>query len=62
MQEQEFFTVSEVAKMLKVSPDTGPCLDFSYDSPHYWSEEHEKTRRSASLLPSWSENRRKTFL
>jgi len=30
---------------------TGPCLDFSYDSPHYWSEEHEKTRRSASLLP-----------
>jgi hypothetical protein len=41
---------------------TGPCLDFSYDSPHYWSEEHEKIRRSASLLPSWSENRRKTFL
>ena len=40
----------------------GPCLDFSYDSPHYWSEEHEKTRGSASLLPSWSENRRKTLL
>jgi hypothetical protein len=41
---------------------TGPCLDFSYDSPYYWLKEHEKASRSASLLPSWSENRRKTFL
>jgi len=40
----------------------GPCLDFSYDSPYYWLGEHEKASRSASLLPSWSKNRRKTIL
>jgi hypothetical protein len=41
---------------------TGPCLDFSYNSPYYWMEGHEKTSRSLALLPSWSENHRKTFL
>ena len=41
---------------------TGPCLDFGYDSPVYWLEEHDKENRSASLLPSWSKNRHKTFL
>ena len=28
---------------------TGPCLDFSYDSPEYWSKEDEKASRAASL-------------
>ena len=41
---------------------TGPCLDFSYDSPHYWGQEHEEASNRARLLPSWSKNRRKTFL
>ncbi|HEY2461792.1 MAG TPA: DUF2199 domain-containing protein [Candidatus Acidoferrum sp.] len=36
----------------------GPCLDFGFDSPYYWSEESEK----ASLLPNLSKNRGKTFL
>jgi hypothetical protein len=40
---------------------TGPCLDFSYDSPYYWSQEHETASDRAKLLPSWSKNRRKTF-
>lgn len=41
---------------------TGPCLDFSYDSPHYWSKDHEKANHRATLMPSWSKNRHKTFL
>ena len=41
---------------------TGPCLDFSYGSPYYWSKEHEKASDRSELLPSWSKNRRKTFL
>ena len=41
---------------------TGPCLDFSYDSPHYWSKDHEKASYRATLMPSWSKNRHKTFL
>jgi hypothetical protein len=41
---------------------TGPCLDFSYNSPYYWSQEHEKASDRATLLPSWSKNQRKTFL
>ena len=40
---------------------TGPCLDFSDDSPAYWSKENDKANRLASLLPSWGK-RRKTFL
>lgn len=41
---------------------SGPCLDFSYASPYYWSQEHEKARSRSNLLPIWSKNRRKTFL
>jgi hypothetical protein len=28
---------------------TGPCLDFSYPSPHYWLQEHEEASRCANL-------------
>jgi len=41
---------------------TGPCLDFSYDSPYYWNDDYEKESRRASLMPSWNKNRRTTFL
>jgi hypothetical protein len=41
---------------------TGPCLDFGYHSPHYWNKEHEKTSHRATLLPTWSKKRNKTFL
>ena len=41
---------------------TGPCLDFGYDSPDYWSNEDESENRRARLLPSWGNKRRKTFL
>jgi hypothetical protein len=41
---------------------TGPALDFGYDSPYYWLEEHEKANRLATLLPSRITKRRKTFL
>jgi uncharacterized protein DUF2199 len=41
---------------------TGPCLDFGYDSPYYWTEKQNDESRRAGLLPSWSKNRRKTFL
>lgn len=41
---------------------TGPCLDFGYESPHYWCKEHEEANHRAALLPSWSENRGETFL
>jgi hypothetical protein len=27
---------------------TGPYLDFGYDAPEYWCDEHEKARRSAA--------------
>jgi hypothetical protein len=41
---------------------TGPCLDFAYDSPHYWLDKHEKASQKFELLPSWSEKRNETFL
>jgi hypothetical protein len=41
---------------------TGPCLDFGYPSPYYWRKEYEEASHRAALLPSWSENRGKTFL
>jgi len=41
---------------------TGPCLDFSEDSPYYWSEEHTETNHRSSLLPKWGQKRRKTHL
>jgi hypothetical protein len=40
----------------------GPCLDFTYDSPYYWLEEHEKANEEARLRPGWNEERPKTFL
>jgi len=40
----------------------GPCLDFSYDAPDYWLDKHEKTNRTAGLLPASVRRRRKTFL
>ncbi len=42
---------------------TGPCLDFGYDAPFYWSKENESENRRARLLPNWGkEEDRKTFL
>ena len=41
---------------------TGRCLDFGYDAPDYWLEEHEKASHRAGLLPSWGKKRSKTFL
>jgi hypothetical protein len=41
---------------------TGPCLDFTYDFPVYWSEENDNANRRARLFPSWGKDRRKTFL
>ncbi len=41
---------------------TGPCLDFAYGAPYYWGEEQEKESHRASLLPSRSKKRGKTFL
>jgi hypothetical protein len=40
---------------------TGPLLDFGYSSPDYWTEEHAKLFRRASLLPQLG-RRQKTFL
>jgi hypothetical protein len=40
---------------------TGPCLDFTYDAPHYWLEEHAKANHDANLRSSLQE-RPKTFL
>lgn len=41
---------------------TGPCLDFSFDSPYYWLPEHVEASHKAGMMPAWSKNRRKTFL
>jgi hypothetical protein len=41
---------------------TGPCLDFSYDSPAYWQKEHEETSSGDDPLPGSSEERPATFL
>lgn len=41
---------------------TGPCLDFAYDSPCYWTERQKKAGRLAGLMPSWNKNRDNTFL
>jgi hypothetical protein len=41
---------------------SGPCLDFSYDAPYYWSPENKSASARYKLLPSGSKNRRKTFL
>lgn len=39
----------------------GPCLDFSYDAPYYWQEEHERVNNEARLLPS-PDSHPETFL
>jgi hypothetical protein len=42
---------------------TGPCLDFSYHAPFYWTKEHEEASRRETLLPGWGQERRsRTFL
>lgn len=42
---------------------TGPCLDFTYDSPIYWTKQHEEIAHRTVLMPSWSRNIRPgTFL
>jgi hypothetical protein len=41
---------------------TGPCLDFGYDAPYYWSNEDEKDGLLARLMPRWGKKRRETFL
>lgn len=39
----------------------GPCLDFTYDAPYYWLDEHKKA--AASVNPSTpGKDRAKTFL
>jgi hypothetical protein len=40
----------------------GPCLDFGYDAPHYWRDEHKEASRRLRLLPRWSRKKPKTFL
>lgn len=41
---------------------TGPLLDLTYDSPYYWTSEHQEESDRARLLPSWSKGRPKTIL
>lgn len=41
---------------------TGPLLDLTYDSPHYWTSEHQRENDRSELLPSWRTERPKTFL
>lgn len=42
---------------------TGPCLDVTYDSPFYWSKEHEEANRREALITDFSQERRSgTFL
>ena len=41
---------------------SGPCLDFGYEAPYYWSKENEEASRHARLLPNWGKGRRETFL
>jgi hypothetical protein len=41
---------------------TGPCLDFSYGAPYYWTKEHEEESRRAGLHPKLGKGYPKTFL
>lgn len=41
---------------------TGPCLDFGYDAPYYWTKAHAEMSRKFMLFPSWSSKNPKTFL
>jgi hypothetical protein len=41
---------------------TGPCLDFTYDSPQYWRKEHKEVDRKNRLKPEWEEAINETFI
>lgn len=41
---------------------TGPCLDFSYDSPIYWTKETDEASRRAKLVPSGGKGHGRIFL
>jgi hypothetical protein len=41
---------------------TGPCLDFGYSEPYYWTKECEKASRLSNLLPRFLRNTTSTFL
>ncbi|MDR3676206.1 MAG: DUF2199 domain-containing protein [Acidobacteriota bacterium] len=41
---------------------TGPCLDFGFDSPHYWRKEHETASHGVEFSPNLLKSRPKTFL
>jgi hypothetical protein len=41
---------------------TGPCLDFSYDAPAYWTNEQQLASERRALLPTFTDERPNTFL
>lgn len=41
---------------------TGPCLDFGYHAPSYWTQEHENAKRRVDILPQFTRGRPKTLL
>ena len=41
---------------------SGPCLDFAYDHPDYWTTENEAESKRFNLLPKWARRQPKTFL
>ena len=41
---------------------TGPCLDFSFDSPSYWQTDHQEASNRDSLLSGSGKEHAKTFL
>lgn len=40
----------------------GPCLDFGYPAPYYWTQEHERANRRLDLFQKVTRGHRKTFL
>lgn len=40
----------------------GPCLDFTYDSPHYWSDEYENSRLKQPSISESGNDSGKYFL
>lgn len=41
---------------------TGPALDFGYNAPFYWTDEHAKASKKFSLMPRWVKKSKQTFL
>jgi hypothetical protein len=41
---------------------TGPCLDFGYSEPYYWTDECEKKSRLSNLIPRFMRKANSTFL